>query len=84
MVLNGAVFELGDPFLEVVSAYVEGKTVCYPELMEKATDVATISITGLLPNGLIPVDTEFCIFVTSLVSLVTSDDTLKWSILENE
>ena len=54
------------------------------ELMEKATDVATISITGLLPNGLIPVDTEFCIFVTSLVSLVTSDDTLKWSILENE
>ena len=54
------------------------------ELMEKATDVATISITGLLPNGLIPVDTEFCMFVTSLVSLVTSDDTLKWSILAKE
>ena len=43
VVLNGAVFELGDPFLEVVSAYVEGKTVCYPELMEKATLMGAVN-----------------------------------------
>ena len=53
-------------------------------LIVNATDDANISITGLLPNGLIPVDTEFCIFVTSLVRRVTSEETLKWSILANE
>ena len=53
-------------------------------LIVNATDDANISITGLLPNGLIPVDTEFCIFVTSLVRRVTSEETLKWSIYANE
>ena len=52
--------------------------------MENATEVANISIIGLRPNGLMPVDTAFCILVTSLVRRVTSDDTLKWSMLENE
>ena len=46
-------------------------------LIVNAIDDANISITGLLPKGLIPVDTEFWILVTSLVRRVTSDDTLK-------
>ena len=44
-------------------------------LIVNAIDDANISITGLLPKGLIPV--EFWILVTSLVRRVTSDDTLK-------
>ena len=54
------------------------------ELIWNARVVANISITGLRPNGRIPVDTAFWILVTSLVSRVTNDETLKWSILENE
>lgn len=53
-------------------------------LIVNAIDDANISITGLLPNGLMPVETEFCILVTSLVRRVTNEDTRKWSILENE
>ena len=46
-------------------------------LIVNAIDYANIIITGLLQKGLIPVDTEFWILVTSLVRRVTSDDTLK-------
>ena len=53
-------------------------------LIENTIDVAAISITGLLPKGLMPLDMAFCIFVISLVSLVTSDEVLKWSIFINE
>lgn len=60
------------------------KTSASVELIRNANDVAKISMTGLRPNGRIPVDTAFWMFVTSLVRRVTSDDTLKWSILENE
>ena len=60
------------------------KTSASVELIRNARVVANTSITGLRPNGRIPVDTAFWILVTSLVSLVTNDETLKWSILENE
>ena len=50
----------------------------------KATPVAVKSITGPLQKGLRPVDTEFWMFVTSLVSLVTREETRKWSMLEKE
>ena len=53
-------------------------------LIENATDVANINITGLRPKGRIPVETAFCILVTSLVRRVTNEDTRKWSIFENE
>ena len=53
-------------------------------LMEKATPVAATSITGPLQKGRMPVETVFWILVTSLVSLVTREDTRKWSMLEKE
>ena len=50
----------------------------------KATPVAVKSITGPLQKGRSPVETEFWMLVTSLVSLVTREDTRKWSMLEKE
>lgn len=43
VLLNGAVTELGEPFLEVVASYVEGKTVRYSGLMENATLMGAIN-----------------------------------------
>ena len=41
-------------------------------------------MTGARKAGRMPVETEFCMVVTSLVSLVTNEEVLKWSVLAKE
>ena len=60
------------------------KTIASSALIEKDSTSAAIIITGALHAGRMPVDTEFWIVVTSLVSLVTSEDVLNLSVFANE
>ena len=46
--------------------------------------MAVSIITGERNPGRMPVEREFCMVVTSLVSLVTGDELLKWSVFAKE
>jgi len=46
--------------------------------------MAVSIITGERNPGRMPVEREFCMVVTSLVSLVTRDELLKWSVFAKE